>query len=151
MAASLRSLIRLNEWSVDDKRRRVGELLRLLDNLEKQGVRLEEELVDEQKVARDSPREAGFLYGNYAEDVIDRRQRIAEAVGKMEMDLAKAREELNEAFRELKKYEVAQKNRDKLELIELAREEQAELDEIATKDYLRLLDQGKRRKAAKNN
>ncbi len=136
MSKGILSLIRLYEWGVDEKRRGLGELLRLLDNLEQQGARLERELVEEQKVAGESPNEAGFLYGNYARAVIDRREIIEKSIAEMEKKISEAREELNEAYRELKKYQVAQENRDLAEKKEQAREEQLELDEISTKNYL---------------
>nr|MBC8239921.1 hypothetical protein [Alphaproteobacteria bacterium] len=73
MAKDLHNLIQIHEWDVDEKRRKLGELLRLLDNLEAQARALEAELAREQKTAQESPGEAGFLYGDYAENVIDRR------------------------------------------------------------------------------
>ncbi len=137
MAEELHSLIRLHQWGVDEKRRKLAELLRHLADLENQGVRLEEELVQEQQTASASPGEAGYLYGNYAEAVIARRERIAGEVAETEERIAAAREELNEAFRELKKYEIAQENRDKIEARELSLKEQADLDELGIKGFIR--------------
>ena len=48
----------------------------------------------------------------------------------MEQQVAEAREKLDEAYRELKKYEVAQETRDLRQAREEARQEQIELDEI---------------------
>ena len=48
MAKDLNNLIQIHEWEVDEKRRKLGELLRLLDNLEAQAAALEDELVREQ-------------------------------------------------------------------------------------------------------
>ncbi len=67
----------------------------------------------------------------------------------MEKRISEAREKLNEAYRELKKYQVAQENRDLAEKKELAREEQHELDEISTKSYLRKLRHNQGKKAGK--
>lgn len=137
MAKDLHNLIQIHEWDVDEKRRKLGELLRLLENLEAQAQALEEELVREQQAAQESPGEAGFLYGDYAETVIDRRERIQESIRQMENAIEEAREELRLAYVELKKYEVAQENRDKRALLERNRREQAESDSVGLEGFRR--------------
>lgn len=137
MAKDLQNLIQINEWDVDEKRRKLGELLRLLENLEAQALALEEELVREQQAAFESPGEAGFLYGEYAETVIERRERIRDSIEQMEIAIEEAREELRLAYVELKKYEVAQENRLKKAALEQQRREQAELDNIGLEGYRR--------------
>ncbi len=137
MAKDLKNLIQIHEWEVDEKRRKLGELLRLLDNLEAQARALEEELVHEQQAAAESPDEAGFQYGGYAETVIERRERINESIAQMEVAIADSREDLREAFVELKKYEVAQENRDRRAALEENRRSQLELDEIGLQTFRR--------------
>ena len=137
MAKDLHNLIKINEWDVDEKRRKLGELLRLLDNLEAQARALEEELAREQQTAKESPEEAGFLYGEYAETVIDRRERIQDSIQQMEVAIEEAREELRLAYVELKKYEVAQENRDRRAALEQGRRDQAELDAVGLESYRR--------------
>ena len=137
MAKDLKNLIRLHEWQVDEKRRKVGGLLRLVADLEDQARRLEEELINEQAAAAASPEEAGYLYGNYAETVIERRQRIADSIAKAEEEIAAAQDELKEAYRDLKKYEIAQDNREKREAEEEARRDQNFLDDIGLQNFRR--------------
>ena len=55
MARNLKTLIRLNEWTVDQKRRKLGGVQRLISALQNQGKLLEEELVREQASASNSP------------------------------------------------------------------------------------------------
>ena len=135
MAKSLGGLIRLHEWNVDQKRRKLGELLNLLADLEDQAIGLEEEVKSEQRVASASPSVAGLLYGNYAMGVIERRRRIAESIAKTEETVAAAREDMSDAFMILKKFQTAQENRDRLEAEELNRKEQAVLDEIGARRH----------------
>lgn len=130
MAKNLNTLIRLNEWTVDERRRELGQVLRALVELEDGLERLRQEVVKEQNAVMASPEEAGFFYGNYAQAVIGRRQTLNDGIRRMEAQVAAARERLNEAYRELKKFEVAQKTRDEREARELARREQGVLDEI---------------------
>ena len=137
MAKDLHNLIHIHEWEVDEKRRKLGELLRLLDNLEAQSVALEEELVREQRIAEQSPEEAGYLYCEYAEIVIERRERIRQSIEQMEHSIAEAREELRESYIDLKKYEVAQENRDRRVELERNRREQIELDEVGLQSFAR--------------
>lgn len=138
MAKDLHNLIRLNEWEVDEKRRKLGELLRLMANLEAQAKALEEELAREQQKASESPTEGGALYGAYAESVIERRERIKESIDKMEDAITEAREDLRVSYLELKKFEVAQENRDRKAAKEAARRETIEYNEIGLETYRRV-------------
>ena len=135
MTGNLNSLIRLHEWRVDGKRRALGDLLGVVADLEQQARRLEEDLANEQGVARASPDEAGFMYGNYAHAVILHRGRIAAAIAETETKIAAAREALNEAYRDLKKYELAQRARDGRAARERERAEQMVLDELGVQGY----------------
>ncbi len=135
MAQDLNTLIRLNEWTVDERRRELGDVLASLAELESGLHRLREELASEQGVVQASPEEAGFFYGNYAQAVIERRHRLNTGVARMEEEVAQARDKLNEAYRELKKFEVAQDLRDTHEARELARKEQIDLDEMGLQAY----------------
>ncbi len=137
MAKNLNSLIRLHKWDVDEKRRKLGELLQLLDNLVDQARQLENEVKDEQAIASASPEEAGFAYGNYAEEAIRRRDRIVESIAKADAEIEVARAELSEAYLVLKKYEIAQDMRHKKETHERERREQIILDEIGLQGHRR--------------
>ena len=135
MAKSLGGLIRLHEWNVDKKRRKLGELLGLVADLEGQAIGLEDEVKSEQRAATASPEVAGLLYGNYAMGVIERRRRISETIAKTEEILIKAREEMREAFMILKKFQTAQENRDKQKSADMDIKDQAVLDEIGTRRH----------------
>ncbi len=137
MAKDLANIIRVHEWRVDEKRRKLGDLLRLLSDLEAQAQRLEAELGREQKIAAASPNEAAYAYGGYALKVIERRETLAQSVSKAEREISEARESLREAYRELKKFEVVQENRERVQAQELARRETATLDEIGMQTHLR--------------
>jgi flagellar export protein FliJ len=138
VAKSLGGLIRLHEWNVDQKRRKLGELLGLVADLEAQAISLEDEVKSEQRAATASPEVAGLLYGNYAMGVIERRRRITESIVKTEEIMVTAREEMREAFIILKKFQTAQENRDKREAEDLNRLKQAILDEIGSRRHYHL-------------
>jgi flagellar export protein FliJ len=135
MAKGLETLIRLNEWSVDQKRRKLGDLLSLIDGFEAELRKLEQDLINEQATAAASPNEAGFLYGYYADAVVDRRAIIKISTQQLEKDADEAREEVSHAYRELQKFKTAMETRKKREEAELASKEQLELDEVGIRIF----------------
>ena len=137
MPKGLHTLIRINKWEVDQRRRELGNLLGTLAALKGNLQGIEKEVSLEQGVAQASPEEAGLFYGSYAKTVIERRHQLNDSVAQMEVQIAAAREELNAAYRELKKCEVVQQNRDTRETRELARREQETLDELGLEVHRR--------------
>ena len=137
MAKSLTTLARVTKWTVDERRRTLGFLLRELEDLETSRRALDIELVQEQSAAADNPEEAGLLYGIYAEGLVNRRDIMDESIRAKETEIEIALAALNESYRELKKYEVARDNRTQRELVEGGRREQIELDEIGIETYRR--------------
>jgi flagellar export protein FliJ len=142
LAANIKNLIRLHEWNVDEKRRKLGELLHLLGELEDQMKRLEDDLVVQQKAAAADPTLAGITYGVFAQRVILRRENLQDSIDQMGTVIGHAQDELSEAYQELKKYETVERNRQRRYELEQNRREQVMLDEIA-------LNQHRRKKAAR--
>ena len=91
MARGLETLIRLNEWAVDQKRRKLGEVLAMIDGFNAEARKLEEDLIKEQATAAASPNEAGFLYGYYADATIQRRGIIQLSIQQLEKQAEEAR------------------------------------------------------------
>lgn len=141
MAKTLKNLLRLHKWRVDEKQRELGERLRELGELEQMAQDLEDQLIREQKIAAESPNEAGFTYGRFAQFAIQKREQIAAATRQKEQEVDIAREAMGEAFKELKVYEQAQKIRDEKEQAERDRKEQEILDEIGQNLYRRSLNE----------
>lgn len=137
MAKGLKSIIRLNEWQVDEKRRILGEKLMQIANLEDGLVGLEKELINEQSVAQQAPQEAGLFYGTYANGVISRRDKFKSDIAQMEDQVQAAREGLNEAYRELKKFEIIHRQRKLQEAAERDKKDQEQLDELGLQTHQR--------------
>ena len=136
MAAGLHGLIRLHGWRVDEKRRRLGDLLQLLGDLEARARVLEDEIVSEQRVAAAVPAEGGRTYGPYALAAIERRERLAESIARTEAEVSAARNELRVAHAELRRYEIAQENRDRQEIEDRDRRERILLDDVGLQQYV---------------
>jgi flagellar FliJ protein len=137
MAEDLKNIIRIHEFGVDEKRRDLGELLKLMGDLEQSQRDLVAEVINEQRIAASMPGEADLCYGIYAQNVIIRRERMAESIIQMEVKVGDARDALSEAYMDLKKYEIAQENREKRAALEEGRREQSILDEIGLNAHRR--------------
>lgn len=130
MGKSLETLIRLSKYRVDEKRRILGALYSELADLEQKLADLEQQVLEEQKLAKTSPDAAMFSYGLFHKRAMGIREEIQGQIAAKEQEVELAREEVNEAFRELKVYEEAEKNRLAKELAEAKRKENIEMDEI---------------------
>ncbi len=133
----LHGLIRLHDWRVNEKQRALAALLGEIARMEDRIRQLEAELAHEQQVARDLPAEASLFFGTFAQGITDRRHEIERAIAEVEKKVAKARDLLREAYRDLKKYELAQEARDARETAERGRRDQIQLDEIGLQTFLR--------------
>jgi flagellar FliJ protein len=136
MSSDLRTLIRLHKWQLDEKRKALTELQPQADRLAEQAKRLEEEIVQEQDVARGSV-EVSYSYAFFAKVAIDRRRRLAQSIAQVEAQIAVATEEMAEAFQELKRYELAQESRDRRKAEEVRHRGNAMLDEVALSGFVR--------------
>jgi len=131
MGSNLKSLIKLHEWNLDERRRELGDLLREHDALVNQKDNLLRQVEEEQKIAHQSQE---FLVGaSFGPFVMASRMRREELDGLIEaknQEVEDARDRLNAVFRELKTYEITQANRERKEELELERKEQGFLDEM---------------------
>tara|TARA_B100000676_G_scaffold310899_1_gene378914 strand:- start:3048 stop:3470 length:423 start_codon:yes stop_codon:yes gene_type:complete len=139
LAEGIETLIRLNDWNVDQKRRKLGDLQRLIEGFEAELKKLEQDLLNEQAAATAAPNEGGFVYGYYAERVIERRAIIQISIQQLEKDTDEAREALSVAYRELKKFETALESRKLRQELELARKDQLDLDEVGIQTFIQKL------------
>lgn len=124
------SLIRYNEWQVDEKRKVLADLFAMADELQRQAEQLVVTTSVEQVKASTS--EVGhFGYPGFAQGVIARRQNIEQSRAELEAQIVIAQDALQLAYQELKKIEIMEERRKEKERKEFARREQGELDEVA--------------------
>jgi flagellar protein FliJ len=136
MTETLDTLIRLHRWQVDERRRRVAELEGFAEKLREQLVRLAEERAMESQAAG-----ANLLtqhaYPGYIRRALQRQKTLEQSLVETDQQIAQARDALAEAFQELKRYEIAQANRERLRMSAAARRERLETDAIAIENYRR--------------
>lgn len=125
----LKTLIRLAKWDVDDKQRVLVALQGREDEILAAIRHAEERLVAEQQVASQDAMGVGYVYAAFANAWLARREQLMQALDHVRMEIAKARDDLSEAFNRLKTYEITQRERERREREELEKKEQAFLDE----------------------
>ena len=132
----LRSLIRLAEADLDDKRRVLVEIERQEETLKARAVALEVEKEEEQRRAREL--EVGmFAYAGYARGVIHRRERLVAQIAGIQPQIEEARQAVSEAFQALKRYEIALAARIKADKDAAERKDQQNMDEISLNAHRR--------------
>jgi len=124
------SQIRLHKWTVDEAQRQLGELMRLAERLRQDITNLEAEVVRERQAAVLSF-EAGLTFSGYLEQVIERREKLHRSIAEVEGQIEQAREALQDAFAELKKFELAAEAAEDRAKKKRDAREQTTLDEVA--------------------
>ena len=134
-ARDLDTLNRLHNWTVDERRRELGTLLAREQSLIETREAMAQELVREQRTARDDPTEAGFIYDAYAKGHQLRREQLDRVLAALRGEIEEARERLADAYRQQKVFEEVRKERLRQEEVEESRKEQVFFDEIAQTQF----------------
>lgn len=135
------SLLRISRWRLDEKRQKLADLERLADRLRDDLTRLDEGIETEQRVAESDP-EMRRAFPAFLEAEQQRRRQIEKSIADVGQEIESAREEVAEAFREFKKYELAKSNRETRERKARDRREQSRLDELGAQLHRRKTDGG---------
>lgn len=138
--SSLKTIIRLHKWQLDEKRRALADLQNLHDRLSMELARLREEVRREQETAR-TDQAVAFGYPAFAKAARERDHRLQQSIAQVERQIEAATEEMSEAFQELKRFELAEEERLKREREKIRRKEDAMLDETALVGFRRRQEQ----------
>lgn len=139
--ADLEALIRVRRHAVEQKQKFLAELYKQADELEGQKDTMLKTLVEERKKVDEMGVEALGYFGHYSEAVRGRVEDIDEAMKKLNNRIEIAREDMRDAFAELKKVEITQERREAEEDKELKKKESDLLDEVALEGYRRRADE----------
>lgn len=134
--ADLAPLIRLHKHELDQKRQALAALYGDLALLE-QSRRDLESAFEKEKQAIDRDGDIHFTFASYAENVRKRREEIESLERALEKKIEEAKESLMETFSELKKYEMTQAERERLEAEERRIREGKIMDEIGLEGFRR--------------
>lgn len=134
------TLVRLHKWQVDEKRKHLASLYALRDDLERQKQAVEMTVLREQEfvtTAAGSEKEVGYAYGAFAQAAIMQRENIQRTIDSMEEQIFHALEAVGEAFKSLKRHEIAANNKAMRKERARARIEQIETDDQAIDSHQR--------------
>ena len=132
MTKSLNGIIRLHKWQVDEKRRQIIELEVMKEALEKKLEKLLSDLVNEQENLAKS-NVVDISYANYASSVMSRKENLEASITEIDVSIEEMKDELSDAFKELKKYEIVEQRaleREK-ELLEIEFQTRANQQQLA--------------------
>lgn len=99
------TLIRLKRFQVDEKRRRLAQIEMMIAEFMRMSDDLEREIATEEGRAGISD-PAHFAYPTYAKAAQQRRENLIRSADELKGQLDEARDDLQEAFEELKKVEM---------------------------------------------
>ena len=134
MAKGLSGIIRLHKWQVDEKRRQITELEVMRGELVEKLAKLLSDL-EAEKDNLSKSKVVDINYANYASNVMSRRENLQASINEIDVSIENMKDELSEAFKELKKYEIVEQRAVEREKLEQKRREQDRLDEISINMY----------------
>jgi len=134
MAKGMNGIIRLHKWQVDEKRRQITELEVMRDELIEKLEKLVSDLENE-KISLAKSNVVDINYANYASAVMTRRENLEGSITEIDVSIENMKDELSEAFKELKKYEIVEQRALERERLEQQKREQDRLDEISINMY----------------
>jgi flagellar FliJ protein len=125
------SLIRLKRFHVDEKRRRVAQIETMIAEFERLAADLDQQILAEQE--RTGIHDVThYAYPTFARAAMQRRDNLRTSTEELRAQLLDARDQLAEAFEDLKKFELLDERDSERERAVQAAREQAALDEVAT-------------------
>jgi flagellar protein FliJ len=127
--SGLDQLLRLQRWTLDEKRRQASDLELLIERLVQDIIKLDEQVQREIEASRANLELQRTLPG-YRQAMKGRRERLDKSLVDLRGELEKLREQITEAFSELKKTEQTVKNREQRQRLAERRKDQAISDEV---------------------
>jgi flagellar FliJ protein len=130
VSKSLKALIRYRKFELDERRRELRALEDLAAQIDASIVALDQEVMRERQLAANDMLLARY-WPTYSEWARGRRDELVQNRLQVGEQILKAEDAVTDAYRELKKFEVAEANRLAREKAELDRKDRIRLDEIA--------------------
>ena len=134
------TLVRLHKWQVDEKRRRLAELYASRAEFEKRMQAVESSIVREQEFVNSASEiqgDVGFSYGAFAQAAIMQRDNIQRSIQSIDEMIVEALESVGEAYKSLKRQEIAAANQESRKTKARDRLEQIASDDQAIEGHQR--------------
>lgn len=127
-------MVRVHRWALEEKQQKLAEIERFSDRMRQDLERLDEHLASERDAAARTP-DGTMAFASFIAAALERRRRLVDSIANLEREADLARDEVGEAFRELKKYEMAQDNAKTRAGLQRKKQEQLALDEVGVGLY----------------
>jgi septation ring formation regulator EzrA len=127
---SREALVRLHRFRVEEIRKRLQSLDGMRGDLAKKMSDLETMVQEEQRRSNNSDL-SRLAFPSFARSIQARRENIQRTIDEVEKQASTVSEELQAAYRELKKYEIAAEGDASRDRVEYARQVQADLAGMA--------------------
>lgn len=125
----LPGLIQLNQWKVDEQRRKVTELEILSERLAAEVTQLQDDIDREGRNSGESL-ENSQAFSAFLKGAMAQRETLRGSIEDLQDQISTAKDDLADAYRELKSYEVAQAKRDTREAHKQELRDRVKMDEI---------------------
>lgn len=136
--ANLLSLIKLRRHTVDEKQKVLAELYRQVETIQQQKNSLIERLRKERDVLDKFGTIEMFAYfGRFSQNIQKIIERLNQDKAKLEGRIQIAQDDVREAFANMKRIQIVQKERERVEKKEAEDKETRELDEMGIEGYRR--------------
>lgn len=137
--SGLDQMLRLQKWTLDEKRRQAADLEALIERLRGDVRRLDGEVASEIETARKDI-ELQRALPDYRKVMAERRDRILKSIADLSAELEKLRAQIMESFSELKKTEQTILNRQQRQRVAQRRRDQTRADELGLEMHRRKKD-----------
>jgi flagellar protein FliJ len=137
--SGLDQMLRLQKFTLDEKRRQAADLDALIERLRGDVRRLDEDVAREIETARGNL-ELERALPDYRKVMAERRDRILKSISDLSAQLEKLRDEIMESFSELKKTEQTILNRQQRQRVAQRRRDQIRADEVGLELHRRKKD-----------
>ena len=137
--SGLDQMLRLQKWTLDEKRRQATDLEALIERLRGDIRRLQDEVANETETARNDL-ELQRMLPDYKLMMQERRERIEKSIADLTAELDKLRDQIMESFADLKKTEQTIANRAQRQRVAQRRREQNRADEVGLQLHRRKKD-----------
>ena len=137
MAGDLSVLIRLHKHELDEKQKELKELYDRLERLEEKQQKLREDMEREKRAVEQSGDDIHFTYDGFRRKAAQEQSILATEIAKLEKKIFTVRDQMLDIYGEMKRYDIAQDLRRRLEADERRLAETKSLDEIALETFRR--------------
>lgn len=136
--ANLLSLIKLRRYNVEEKQKVLAELYRQAEMIAQSKATLQERLRSEREVLDAAGTLEMFAYfGRFSQNINRMLDRLELERQKLEMRITVAQDDVREAFANMKRIEIVQREREKSDRKKESDKESREMDEIGIDGFRR--------------